>query len=111
MSALDILRSTAMVTGYTFSAPLWEWESTTSWYFISLPDDDADDIDERFGRTAGGFGSIRVEVTIGASTWRTSLFPSTSEKTYLLPIKKAIRRAEHLDAGTIAEVHLTVVRD
>ena len=98
-----------MASSYVFSAALWEWESKTSWYFFSLPEDDADDIDERFGRTAGGFGSIRVEVTIGDTTWRTSLFPSTSEKTYVLPIKKAVRKAEDLKDGTVADVHLTIV--
>ena len=100
-----------MAASYTFSAALWEWESKASWYFVSLPDDDADDIDERFGGTAGGFDSIRVEVTIGDSTWRTSLFPSTSAKTYVLPIKKAVRKAEDLAGGTVADVHLIIVRD
>ena len=99
------------MSSFEFSAPLWEWESRTTWYFVSVPDDVADDIEERFGRTAAGFGSIRVEVTIGASTWRTSVFPSTSEKTYVLPIKKAIRKAEHLDDGTVADVALTIVED
>lgn len=96
---------------YSFSAELWEWESKTSWYFVSLPEADADDIDERFARDAAGFGSIRVEVTIGSSTWRTSIFPSTSEKTYVLPVKKAIRKAEDLDAGSTAHVGLTIVND
>lgn len=96
---------------YSFTAPLWEWESKTSWYFVSLPEADADDIDERFGRSAAGFGSIRVEVTIGDTTWHTSIFPSTSEKTYVLPVKKAVRVAEHLDNGTDTAVELTVLRD
>ena len=100
-----------MAATYAFSAPLWEWESKTSWYFVSLPAADADDIDERFGRSAAGFGSIRVEVTIGDSTWRTSIFPSTSERTYVLPVKKAIRSAEHLDDGSTARVELTIVED
>lgn len=96
---------------YSFSAALWEWESKTSWYFFSLPEPDADDIDERFGRKAAGFGSIRVEVTIGTSTWRTSIFPSTSEKTYVLPVKKAIRTAEDLSPGSKTTVELTIITD
>lgn len=96
---------------YTFSNELWEWDAPAeaSWYFVSLPHADADDIDERFGRSAAGFGSIRVEVTIGDTTWRTSIFTSTSEKTYLLPIKKAVRKAECLDARSAADVSLSII--
>jgi hypothetical protein len=100
-----------MAASYSFDATLWEWTSKTSWYFLSLPETEADDIEERFGRTAAGFGSVRVEVTIGDTTWRTSLFPSTAEKTYVLPVKKAVRKAEGIEAGSTARVMLTIVGD
>jgi hypothetical protein len=100
-----------MAASYSFNATLWEWTSKTSWYFLSLPETEADDIEERFGRTAAGFGSVRVEVTIGDTTWRTSLFPSTAEKTYVLPIKKAVRKAEGIEAGSTTHVMLTIIGD
>lgn len=96
---------------YSFTARVWEWSGTASWYFVSVPEEQADDIEERHGRRAAGFGSIRVEVTIGASTWRTSLFPSNEEKTYVLPLKKAVRAAEGLGPGSTATVELVVVAD
>ena len=96
---------------YAFEAELWEWSAKASWFFVSLPEEEADDIEERYGRRAAGFGSIRVEVTIGSSTWRTSLFPSNEEKTYVLPIKKAVRTAEGLAPGSTATVELVVVTD
>jgi len=96
---------------YAFEAAVWEWSSKTSWFFVSLPEDEADEIEERFGRRAAGFGSIRVEVTIGSSTWRTSLFPSNEQKTYVLPLKKAVRTAEGLGPGSVAAVELVVVTD
>ena len=96
---------------YSFSAVLWEWTSKTSWYFLSLPHAEADDIDARFGRNAPGFGSIRVEVVIGDTTWRTSIFPSSAQKTYVLPVKKAVRAAERLEPGSIAVVQLSVVSE
>ena len=100
-----------MSAEYTFTAELWEWQSKASWYFLSLPDGVADEIDDRFGGNAAGFGSLRVEVTVGATTWRTSIFPSTAERTYVLPVKKAVRTAERLDVGTTADVRLTVLVD
>jgi Domain of unknown function (DUF1905) len=95
---------------FTFDATIWEHESTGAWHFVSLPESDADDIEEMFGRHAGGFGSIRVEVTIGATRWKTSLFPDSKRGTYVLPVKKAVRTAEHLAVGTAAHVVLEVIQ-
>jgi hypothetical protein len=94
---------------YSFSTALWEWTAKASWYFVSVPPDDADDIEERFGATAAGFGSIRVEVTIGTTTWRTSIFPSKEERTYVLPVKKDVRRRENLEAGAVTDVDLMIL--
>jgi hypothetical protein len=101
------------VTTYEFGAPLWRWEAkdeakSGAWFFLSLPFDVADEIEETAG-PGKGFGSVRVEVTIGGSTWRTSVFPSGGQRTYVLPVKKAVRVAEQLDEGTEAKVRLTVV--
>ena len=62
--------------------------------------------------TAGsrrGFGSSRVRVTVGASTWTTSIFPDSARGTYVLPIKRAIRNAERLDVGDIATVTVELI--
>ncbi|QIS06819.1 DUF1905 domain-containing protein [Nocardia brasiliensis] len=92
---------------YSFDAQVWE-HHTGSWYFLSVPEAVADEIEQRYAHLAGGFGSVRVRVTIGASRWSTSLFPDKSRGTYVLPVKKAIRTAEDLDAGTRAHVELVV---
>jgi hypothetical protein len=94
---------------YRFDATLWEHEGTAAWFFVSLPEDVADDIDERFGHLEAGFGSLRVEVMIGSTTWRTSVFPDTKRGTFLLPVKKQVRTAEGLLDGTRCSVELTVV--
>ncbi len=94
---------------YEFDAPLWRHDGDAAWYFLTLPFAVADDVEERFGRTAGGFGSVRVRVCVGASEWMTSLFPDAKRKSYVLPVKKAIRVAEHLDDGTPVHVTLDVV--
>ena len=96
---------------YVFSAELWEWHGQASWHFVSLPEDVTDDIDDRFGHLAAGFGSIRVEVCVGSSTWRTSVFPDTKRGTLILPMKKEVRRKQHLEVGSVAEVELRVVVD
>ncbi len=103
----------APVTAYDFAAPLWRWdakdeEKSGAWFFLSLPFDVSDEIEEIAG-PGKGFGSVRVEVTIGSSNWRTSVFPSGERKTYVLPVKKAVRVAEGLSEGTEATVRLSLV--
>ena len=94
---------------YSFSAEIWEHDGTAAWFFISLPEAEADNIEEAFGANAAGFGSIKVEVTIGATRWTTSIFPDDKRGTYVLPVKKAVRVAEHLEHGTLANVALEVI--
>ena len=93
---------------FTFTAPLWLHDGG-SWHFVAVPEDDADTIEEMYGADAGGFGSVRVEVTIGATVWRTSLFPDSKRKTYVLPIKKSVRLSEGLRAGQSAHIAFVVV--
>ena len=94
---------------YSFSAEVWEYAGPAAWFFLSVPDDAADDIEETYGSRAGGFGSIRVEVTIGGTTWQTSLFPDSKRRTYVLPVKKAVRRAEGLVDGSVTVVDVEVL--
>ncbi len=93
----------------SFAAEVWEHSGSGSWHFVSLPEDEADDIEEMFGHHAAGFGSIRVEVTVGRTVWRTSIFPDAKQATCVLPMKKAVRVAEGLQAGTVAEIRLEVL--
>ncbi len=91
-----------------FTAELWRWRGDAAWHFLSLPEDVADEIEERMGGAARGFGSVPVRVTIGSSTWGTSVFPSKQDATYVLPVKRTVREAEGLTAGSAAEVTLTI---
>lgn len=94
---------------YSFTAEVWEHDGPGAWHFISLPEAEADDIEETFGHRAKGFGSVRVEVTIGTTRWHTSLFPDSKRDTYLLPLKRAVRTAEGLTDGSAPVVHLVVI--
>ncbi len=99
----------AMTASYAFDAVVWEYDGPGGWHFISLPPDQADEIAERVASRAAGFGSVRVEATIGATRWTTSLFPDRRRRTYLLPVKKSVRSAEDLVDGSVARVHLVVI--
>jgi hypothetical protein len=94
---------------FSFVAEVWEHEGPAAWHFVSLPEAVADDIEATYGHQARGFGSLRVEVTIGRTRWSTSIFPDRKRGTYVLPVKKSVRVAEGLGAGAPARLTLTVI--
>ena len=55
-----------------------------------------------------GFGSVKVEAVTGASRWSTSVFPQ-KEGGWFLPVKKAICRAEGLEAGDQVALRLELL--
>ncbi|KRF35439.1 DUF1905 domain-containing protein [Nocardioides sp. Soil805] len=97
---------------HTFEATVWEHspDGPGSWHFLTVPGDVSDDIAAEAGPPRG-FGSVRVVVTIGSTTWRTSLFPDSKAGSYVLPLKKAVRVAEGLPAGASCRVRLSPEQD
>lgn len=89
-----------------FTAELWEHSGEAAWCFVTVPPDVSDDI-RMSGAEPAGFGSFRVEVTVGTSVWRTSVFPA--KECFVLPVKKAVRRAEDLEVGDPVHVRLKVL--
>ncbi|WNM25528.1 DUF1905 domain-containing protein [Demequina capsici] len=83
------------MTQFHFDADLYLWESRReTWVFADLPHDVADVIEDAQTGPRRGFGAVRVEVTLGTTTWRTSIFPSKGRGTYILPVKRAVLDAE-----------------
>ncbi len=93
---------------YSFTARVWEHEGAGAWHFLSVPEEVADEIEEKYGHRTTGFGAVKVRVRIGGSRWSTSLFPDKGRGTYVLPVKKAVRTAEGLADGSTAAVELEV---
>jgi hypothetical protein len=83
-----------------FQAELWRWDARRddSWTFVSVPREPSEDIRDQAGASRT-FGSVRVRATVGDTTWTTSVFPDSGRGCYVLPIKRAVRRAEGLDEG------------
>ena len=90
---------------HAFEAELWLWDGDAAWHFVTLPPDVSDDVQETAGERRG-FGSVRVRVSVGSTTWTTSVFPDSKRGAYLLPVKKDVRRREGLEVGDTLEVRL-----
>ncbi len=97
---------------FVFEAELWRWDarSDASWTFVSLPVEASEEVaDAVAGGAPRGFGAVRVEVQVGLTTWRTSVFPDAGRGVYVLPVKRAVRRAQDWELGGTATVHLRVL--
>jgi hypothetical protein len=81
-----------------------------SWHFVTLPAAVADELRDRVPPRGPGFGAIRVTVSVGDTTWATSVFPDKATGSFVLPMKKAVRVANQLCAGDAVHVRLQVVR-
>ena len=90
------------------TAPVWLWNGEKGgWHFLTVPPEQAADI--RFDSLGmrGGFGSVRVDATIGDVSWTTSLFPQ-GEGGYILPLKADIRRRAGITVGDEVTVRLSL---
>ncbi len=94
---------------FEFDADVWRWEARVEeWGFVSLPREASEEIREYIGDLARGFGSVRVECTLGGTVWRTSIFPG-GDGVYVLPLKKAIRAKHGLPIGARTRVRVDVL--
>lgn len=90
---------------------LWIWKGSDAagrWFFITVPEEQSAEIKAHAFGTPRGFGSVKVEATIGDVTWRTSVFPLNSGG-YLLPVKKEVRCKADLAAGDEVKVELQLL--
>lgn len=89
---------------YTIHAKVWKWEGDMAWYFINLDTTLSEKIRESRGK-----GMVKIQVQIGKSSWNTSLLYHTEARTYLIAIKKLIRRKEQLIEGSEVKVNFTLI--
>ena len=95
----------------TVTSLLWIWKGSDAagrWYFITIPDEQSVEIKAHAFGTPRGFGSVKVEASIGEITWRTSVFP-LNRGGYLLPVKKEVRARAGLGAGDEVTVQLELL--
>lgn len=93
----------------TVTAPLWIWSGDSgSWHFITVPEEQSGEIRAHCLAVMRGFRSARVEASINAVTWRTSVFPMKSGG-YFLPVKADVRRKAGIAAGNEVTVELELL--
>ena len=89
---------------YDFLENIWQHAAPGGWYFISLPESIAHEIRETLRSEEEGWGRLKATAEIGKSKWETAIWFDTKKKTYLLPIKAAIRKSEGIESGKLITV-------
>ncbi len=84
---------------FKFKTKVWLYSGKASWHFVSLPKGLSRDLKKWFGEEARGWGSLPVEVEIGKSKWKTSIFPDSKSGCFLLPLKASVRKVENVKLG------------
>lgn len=84
------------------------WRGPAPYHFVALPEPEAVRLRAVAARVTYGWGCIPATVTLGATTFTTSIFPRDGG--FLVPVKSAARRAEGVDLGDDVAL-VVVVRD
>ncbi len=101
---------------WAFTGPIWLWRgkakdgepTKTAWHFLTIDGAVADAIRAAAPGRSAAWGSVYVSVSIGRTSWQTSVFPSKDVSGYLLPIKASVRKAERLVEGDNVTVTLAL---
>ena len=78
------------------------------WHFLPLPKKESTKIKAAFGAKSRGWGSLRVTVTIGKTSWKTSIFYDSKGGAYLLPLRADIRKKEDIYADDTVTFTLNI---
>jgi hypothetical protein len=89
-----------------FVGDVWEWRGPAPYHFVSVPEDECEEIALTASAVTYGWGMIPVAVRIGGTDWATSLWPKDGG--YVVPLKDAVRRAEGIALGDVVDVRLTI---
>jgi hypothetical protein len=89
-----------------FSGDIFTWRGPAPFYFVAVPAEESGALKDISELVTYGWGVLPVQVRIGRTTWRTSLFPK--EDRYLVPIKASVRKAEGLAEGDVVDIRLDV---
>lgn len=98
-----------MVRVFDIKEKVWVYDGPAAWHFITIGKDTSNKI-RQIPILKRGWSSVPVNVTIGNSTWKTSIFPD-KDGVYLLPIKKEIRNNENIKEGSVVKIKIEVIDD
>lgn len=85
----------------TVKGKLRMFDMASPWIYLPIPPEKVP------GVRPGGWGSIPIDVRIGKTTWKTSMFPLKNEG-YFIPVKKPVCKKEALKVGDVITAKYSV---
>ena len=89
-----------------FKGEMWFWRGPAPFHFVTVPEEESQDIEAISGEVTYGWGCIPVAARVGTTRFTTSLFPKDGG--YIVPLKDAVRKAEALEVGDEVRVRLSL---
>lgn len=89
-----------------FTGKIFHWRGPAPHFFVTVPEEQSDEIKTVSNLVTYGWGVIPVVARIGKTEFKTSLFPKQGR--YLVPIKVKVREAENLDLDDEVTIHLEI---
>ncbi len=93
---------------YKIKSKVWLYPGMAGWQFITIPVSTSKKITQIYEGMKKGWGSLPVKVTIGKTTWETSIFPDKKTGTYLLPLKAQVRKKENIQLEDNINLNLEI---
>lgn len=94
------------VVELTFEGEVWEWRGPAPYHFVSVPEALCDEVRDAAEVVSYGWGMVPVALSVGATTWTTSLWPKDGG--YVVPLKDRVRRAEGIELGDVVTVVMEI---
>jgi hypothetical protein len=89
-----------------FEGQIISWRGPAPYLFVPVPPRESNEIKKLAKLVSYGWGVIPAKVTIGQTTYNTSLFPK--DGAYLVPVKVVVQKAESLELGDTVQVQLEI---
>jgi hypothetical protein len=88
------------------SGELWFWRGPAPWHFVTVPQEPSAALEATSTAVSYGWGMIPVTARIGATGWKTALWPKDGQ--YIVPVKAWVRKTENLELGDLVTVRLEI---
>ena len=89
-----------------FKGKIFYWRGPAPFLFVAVPEEPSRDLKAISAMVTYGWGVIPVQVRIGKTEWKTSLFPK--EGRYLVPIRMSVQKSEKLEVGDSVTIQIEV---
>lgn len=89
-----------------FKGKIFHWRGPAPFLFVAVPEKPSRDLKAISSSVTYGWGVIPVQVQIGKTVWKTSLFPKDGR--YLVPIRMSVQKSESIGVGDNVTIQMEI---